>query len=423
MAYCKNCGSPLKPQDKFCEACGRPIEVEEPAAPVYEAPPAAPVAPKYAAPPAAPYKKRSNVPVIILSCILAVVLIGSAIGIISMSGTISDLRAENEELVAANNQLTSALNAANNTIISLNNELTEANSEINELTSDLNEASITINDLNSDLAEVQSNLSAANATIADLNEEKEGLAEEKSQLEAELSEANELVSSLNSIIDIMDANYSEILEFIEIRFGLVEDDARQFITPNDETVGELVDLLVTPFDGDWDKAWNDFLAMFYWVYNNVEYSYDSPLPVLPPDLLEGGDIEWFGEFWQYPVETIYFGHGDCEDQALLLTSMIKNYGEGNTYAYCIGISNGDSGHMAVALPVTDNRMVIFDPTGSYYSAEWSGEVAFWDVTSALQDWLEWWSDQIPGAEVTMFFDEEDYFEFDGNDDFLDWYLS
>ena len=423
MAYCKNCGSPLKPQDKFCEACGRPIEVEKPAEPVYKAPPAAPVAPKYAAPPAAPYKKRSNVPVIILSCILAVVLIGSAIGIISMSGTISDLRAENEELVAANNQLTSALNAANNTIISLNNELTEANSEINELTSELNEASITINDLNSDLAEVQSNLSAANAAITDLNEENEELAAEKSQLETELSEANELVSSLNSIIDVMDYNYSVILDFIYERFGLVEDDARQFVTPDDESVGELVGLLVSPFTGDWNKAWDDFMTMYYWVRGNIEYNSDTPLPILPEDLSAGGELGWYDEFWQFPSETIYLERGDCEDQALLLTSMIKNYGEGNTYAYCIGVSNGDSGHMAVCLPVEGDCMVIMDPTGNYFTSQWGDVYTNTPAEQALQDWLEWWSDQIPGAEVTMFFDEEDYFEFDGNADFLDWYLS
>ena len=57
--------------------------------------------------------------------------------------------------------------------------------------------------------------------------------------------------------------------------------------------------------------------MLNWIRGNIEYSYDSPLPILPLDLLEGGDIEWFGEFWQYPAETIYFAHGDCVDQSLL----------------------------------------------------------------------------------------------------------
>ena len=426
MAFCKNCGNQLKPQDKFCEACGTLVEEEKPVQPVGAASGNVP-----------PYRpsgnmgqqkmpasgRKSNLPVIVLSCALAVVLIGGLIGIINLSGTVGDLKDENTQLVADKNQLTGDLNAANSTISSLNNDLSEANSEINGLTGDLNDANDTIDDLNTDLSAANSSLNAANAAIADLNDENQELAADKGQLAADLEDANDNLLILNSIIDTMNYNYNEILDFIYERFGQVEEDAKQFVTPYDEDVEDLVDWLVSPFDpGDWNKAWDDFRSMYSWIRNNIEYSYDSPLPVLPLDLLEGGDLGWFKEFWQFPYETIYLGTGDCEDQSLLLTSMIKNYGQGEAYAYCIGISNGESGHMAVALPVTDNRMVIFDPTGHYYSSDWSGEVVFRDVEGALEDWLNWWSDQMPGAEVDMFFDDEDYWEFDGNDDFLDWYL-
>ncbi len=426
MAFCKNCGNQLKPQGKFCEACGTLVEEEKPVQPVGAAPgnvpPYRPVA-NTGQPMAPAGNKKSNMPVIILACALAVVLIGGIIGIISLSGTVGNLRDENTQLVADKNQLTSQLNAANSTITSLNNDLSQANSEIDNLTGDLNDANDTIGDLNTDLAAANSSLNAANATIDDLSQENQELAADKGQLAEDLADANDTILSLNSIIDVMDYNYGEILQFIYERFGLVEEDATQFVTPYDEDVEDLVDWLVTPFDaGDWNKAWEDFLWMFHWVRNNIEYSYDSPLPVLPLDLLEGGDLSWFKEFWQFPWETIYWQTGDCEDQALLLTSMIKNYGQGETYAYCIGISNGESGHMAVALPVTDNRMVIFDPTGQYYSSDWTGDVVFLDVETALADWLDWWSDQMPGAEVDMFFDDEDFWEFDGNDEFLEWYL-
>jgi TolA-binding protein len=426
MAFCKNCGNQLKPHDKFCEVCGTLVEEEKQVQPVGAAPanippyqPSGNIRQQKA--PAA--SGKPNLPVMILACALAVVLIGGIIGIINLSGTVGDLRDENTQLVADKNQLTSDLNAANSTITSLNNNLSQANSEIDNLTGDLNDANDTIGDLNSDLTAANSSLNAANETIADLNEENQELASDKSELVADLADANDTILSLNSIIDVMDANYNEILQFVYERFGQVEEDAKQFVTPYDENIEGLVDWLVTPFDsGDWNKAWDDFRWMYNWIRNNIEYSYDSPLPVLPLDLLEGGDLGWLREFWQYPVETLYFGTGDCEDQALLLTSMIKNYGQGETYAYCIAISNGELGHMAVALPVNDNRLVIFDPAGQYYSSDWSGNVVFWDVETALGNWLTWWSDQIPGAEVTMFFDDEDYWEFDGNDDFLDWYL-
>jgi hypothetical protein len=427
MAFCKNCGNQLKPQGKFCEVCGTLVTEEKPVQPVNVAPgniPPYQPAGNMGQQMAPVGNKKFGLPVIILSCALAVVLLGGLIGIISLSGTVGNLKEENTQLVADKNQLTSDLNAANSTISSLNNDLSQANNEIDNLTGDLNDANDTIDGLNTDLAAANSDLSAANATIDDLNQENQELAADKGQLAADLADANDAILSLNSIIDVMNANYDEILQFIYERFGQVEEDARQFVTPNDEDVEALVEWLVTPFDStDWNKAWEDFLTMFRWVRNNIEYSYDSPLPVLPLDLLEGGDLEWFKEFWQYPVETIYWGTGDCEDQSLLLASMIKNYGHGETYAYCIGISNGESGHVAVALPVTDNRMVIFDPTGQYYSSDWTGEIAFWDVETALNDWLTWWSDQMPGAEVDLFFDDEDYYEFDGNDEFIEWYLS
>ncbi len=163
-------------------------------------------------PPAA----RNRFAVIILSCVLVLVLIGGIIGIVSLSGTISDLRAENTQLVADKNQLTGQLSAANNTITGLNNDLNRANSEISELTGDLNAATGTINDLNSDLAEANSSLNAANATIADLSDENDELAADKSRLAADLVEANNSILALNSIIDTMNYNYSEIIAFIEM---------------------------------------------------------------------------------------------------------------------------------------------------------------------------------------------------------------
>lgn len=38
-----------------------------------------------------------------------------------------------------------------------------------------------------------------------------------------------------------------------------------------------------------------------------------------------------GEFWQFPSETIITGQGDCEDSAILLTSLLKNF----TNAYVV----------------------------------------------------------------------------------------
>ncbi|HAS27831.1 MAG TPA: hypothetical protein DCR59_01300, partial [Dehalococcoidia bacterium] len=284
MAFCKNCGSQLKPGAKFCETCGALAEEEKPVQPVGAAPGYVPPyqSTGYMAPPAMTGgSKKFGLPAIILACALVVVLVGGIIGIVSLSGTVSDLREENTQLVADKNRLTSDLNAANSNILRLNNDLVAANSEIGELTGDLNEATGTINDLNSDLAQANSelatassNLNAANATIADLNEENAELAADKSELAADLTEANDTILALNSIVDIMDYTYSEIVAFIDMRFGWSEEDAKQFVTPYDETVGDLVDWLVYPFDSnDWTRAWKDMKDMYSWVRSNIEYSY------------------------------------------------------------------------------------------------------------------------------------------------------
>jgi hypothetical protein len=323
-------------------------------------------------------------------------LVGGLIGIVNLNGTIGDLRDENAGLLADKSQLTSELSAANNTISGLNSDLNEANSAIDDLTGTLNAANSTISGLNDDLAEANSSLSAANATIADLNDENDELAAANSSLTADLSDANDTILSLNSIVDVMDYNYSVILEFINQRFGLVEEDATQFITPYDGTVGALVDSLVTPFTNtDWNKAWADYKTMYNWVRYNIEYSYDTPLPILPDDLAVG----------------------DCEDQALLLASMLLNYVDSDYRVFCIGISNGDTGHMAVCIPVVDEQMAILDPIAGFYTTSVYGMDGI-PITNALNQWLNVWSDQIPGAQVTLLFGEDEYYEFDGNADFL-----
>jgi len=103
--------------------------------------------------------------------------------------------------------------------------------------------------------------------------------------------------------------------------------------------------------------------------------------------------------------------------------MIKNY-FGTYRIYCIGIENADSGHLAVCIPVEDNHMVIFDTAGNYFTNQAGNVYTGLSVEDALADWLDWWSyNGMSGAEVALLFNDEYYYEFDGNEDFLDWYLN
>jgi hypothetical protein len=48
---------------------------------------------------------------------------------------------------------------------------------------------------------------------------------------------------------------------------------------------------------------------YYWVSENIKYMYD--------------DQRWGMEYWQLPSTTLKLGTGDCEDQAALLTSLLR----------------------------------------------------------------------------------------------------
>lgn len=79
-----------------------------------------------------------------------------------------------------------------------------------------------------------------------------------------------------------------------------------------------------------------------WVGNNIEYEYDS---------------NQFGktDYWLLPWETIEKGQGDCEDQAILLCSLLRADGWGSDEVYVVFglVNNGESGHAWVCLKLTE----------------------------------------------------------------------
>jgi hypothetical protein len=152
--------------------------------------------------------------------------------------------------------------------------------------------------------------------------------------------------------------------------------------------------------------------------NNIDYSLDTPLPILPITSIGKlfGTMFWLEEYWRLPEETIEDGMGDCEDMAVLLTSMIINYNEGRYDAWAIGIQSEYGGHMAVAIPVEGGKLAILDPVGDFYT----GMVSDKPVSEAINEWLRHWSEKIPNAYVNVVFNNELYELFDSNDEFIAW---
>lgn len=95
------------------------------------------------------------------------------------------------------------------------------------------------------------------------------------------------------------------------RFGLEEYRFYTFVTPDDPAVRALAERIesITQYSGDRTRA-EVALAV---VHENVTYATDQ-------------EMHGMSDYWQYPAETLISGEGDCEDQALLLASVLEAMG-------------------------------------------------------------------------------------------------
>ena len=111
-----------------------------------------------------------------------------------------------------------------------------------------------------------------------------------------------------------------------------------YITPNDPVIRSTVDEI---FEG---KSWWDIRAdwkvLLEWVENEVHYEYDNVS---------------FGvrEYWQLPRETIANRKGDCEDQAILLCTLLRCRGYESDGVYVIAGYGEESGHSWITFRVFD----------------------------------------------------------------------
>jgi len=218
-------------------------------------------------------------------------------------------------------------------------------------------------------------------------------------------------------------HYSDLRKQINMRLG-DEQDCQSFITPNDPTVSTKVREITSGYSQDVSECWRDYERLYRWVTKNIEYSKDSYTPILPYPI--NGTLTWRHEFWRMPTETLEDEAGDCEDMAVLLASMLRNYNEGSYAIWVVGIKTHTpeyKGHLAVAFPVKGNKLTILDPAGNYYTGyhSWQGFGAD-DVAVATNEWLSHWAQDMPGAQITTAFSDKFYHEFPNTEEFIDWVL-
>lgn len=238
----------------------------------------------------------------------------------------------------------------------------------------------------------------------------------QSDLDEAQSRIEELEDELDNLQDDYDALidwYDGIREEVNQHLGDGED-KMMFITPDDDTVAAKVQEITGGFSEDVYQQAADIATIYNWVVDNIEYNSDSRLPYLPG---VNENIFWCQDYWRMPSETVEDGVGDCEDMATLLTSMILNYASSAGYpCWCIGWRSYESGHVAVAIPVEGDQLIILDPAGNYCSFDDK------NFATVVNDWLSYWQPE-PGIYVACVFSDNIYKTFDTTEEFIEWELN
>ena len=241
-------------------------------------------------------------------------------------------------------------------------------------------------------------------------------------LEAQYDSLQTSYDSLQAEYDRYVAAYQRLRDEINQRWD--KQNVEPFITSTSSAVDAKVFSITGGWSNtsNWDEYWDDIKAMYDWVVSNVEYRSDGLFPVLPDD--PSDEVDYWDELWQFPNETLSLRQGDCEDMAILLCSMIRCYTDMQHWAECIVITGSLGGHMAVQIPVSDDKLVIFDPAGRYYSSDWLGNIVFNNISAEINDWLDYWKPEM-GYDVYVYSIFSDYTHetFTSTDGYITWMYS
>ena len=238
-------------------------------------------------------------------------------------------------------------------------------------------------------------------------------------IEVQLNATMPEIDSLKAEQERMLSGYSSLKKQIDLRLG-VSQEGQYLITPDDPEISAKVQEITGGYSED--DLWKDYGRLFQWVMRNIEYSTDSPIPLLPESI--NGTLEWGRDFWRMPVETIRDQTGDCEDTALLLTSMLLNYNQRRFPVWIVGVKTSSpipKAHVAVAIPSENNQLTIFDTTAHYYTPfPTMGGFGSQEVSPAVAHWLNHLEQEMPGAQIYFVLSEDFYQDISNTEEFVDW---
>jgi peptidoglycan hydrolase CwlO-like protein len=366
-----------------------------------------------------------------------------------INSTISDL---NEQISQKNSQissLNSQISQKDSTIASLNDQgsiIAELNEQISQKDNQISSLTSQISSLTSQVASLNIQISQKNSTIAGLNDQILLLENMTSSLAAEISDLNSQILTLNSQIISLQIQNDDLTSEIAILNSELADlqlaydnyvaayqnlrsivnqktsqsDFSKFITPQDPSVISIVNNVTGGWSdtSDWNEFWTDYKVLYNWVITNIDYASDQYYPILPssPEY----PVYYITEAWQFPNETLTLKTGDCEDQAILLCSMLRCYCNSQYRIECVVIYSPSFGHVGVQVPVAGGKLVIFDPAGHYYSSDIWGNIVFNDISVEVNNWLNYWG---PDTYVYRVFSDVINKTFTSTSEYLSWMYS
>jgi len=132
-----------------------------------------------------------------------------------------------------------------------------------------------------------------------------------------------------------------------------------------------------------DNIWDGLNRIHAYVRDDIEYVYDSDVPVIgeytyfgdsDSPLVSDFDTYYRQNMYQDLDFTVEYEQGDCDDQAMLEYAMIKYYEryilDEEYTIYLVRMDWDDTAHLTVFQPVSDGQICILDPAGQYQTDTW-----------------------------------------------------
>jgi len=334
-----------------------------------------------------------------------------------------------------------ALNSSYYNLISDFNELSSEFAVLNEtylkIAENYSEVSQHYGDTLSKYNELEAEFTSLNAAYTGLLVNYDQLEKDYQQLNGTYAEAlSELSANYTSLqnaynqlnVDYQDTeqaysafvdSYAKLVRAVNLHSVHPTPDETSLITPfDDAVVAEMLEITGGwSNQSDWNEFWQDVYLMYRWVKDNIIYRSDGDYPVLPDQ--PNGTLENWPEMWQYPTETLALGKGDCEDMAILLTSLTLAYSNETVWTEVIVITQ----HAAVYIPVSPGQICILDVSGNYYTNTGSPSYTITSkgIDQEVNKWLDYWNSHgISNPQVQWIFSSYIWQQFDSTDAFINW---